>query len=82
MSPKDIFTIVESLNCEFISLKLNLTSFASILTYIFMSGSGPGKLLNTDPDPQHSTFCTGTFNEIPVIPTPHPTVLRNRKYKN
>ena len=60
MSPKDIFTIVESLNCEFISLKLNLTSFASILTYIFMSGSGPGKLLNTDPDPQHCMAGTVT----------------------
>ena len=34
---------------------LNLTSltFAFILSYICMCGSGSWKLLNTDPDPQH-----------------------------
>ena len=40
-------------------LKLNLTYFAFILSYIYICGSGSTKLLNTDPDPLHwLEFCT------------------------
>ena len=58
------FYSVESLNCGF-TYTLNLTSFVSILTYNFVSGSGfvlgiririqkaPEYRSNTDPDPQH-----------------------------
>ena len=47
----------EELNSQ---LVLNIPPFASVLSYIYMCGSGMGskKLLNTDPDPQTANDLT------------------------
>ena len=51
---------------------LNLTPFASHLSFIFMCGSGSTKRLNTDPDQQHYL----RTSKPPPLRTEYPVTLR------